>query len=290
MGEAPPVSVVVCTFNDGLFINTCIDSVLAQTFTQFELVVIDDCSTDRTPAILDAYDDTRLRVLHLARNSGTIGAVRARGVQEARGDLLFFLDGDCEASPGWLAAGVEALARSGADAVEGRLVYVRDGYRPTLSDRVVDNSRGGDFMTANMAYRGELLRRHTFDPTYNGVEDRELALRLISLGHTILFLPQMLVYHQKKVWTPRHYLREALVRTPQKLRVKKDYNDWERRVLYPRFDLLLLLCPALLLVPVFTGRVRTLADLKLLPFAWVKALLTRLIIWKFAITEGVLVL
>jgi glycosyltransferase involved in cell wall biosynthesis len=287
--QAPPVSVVVCTFNDERFIAACIDSVLAQTFREFELVVVDDCSTDRTPQIIDACADPRLRVIHRASNSGTIGAVRAFAVRQARGELLFFLDGDCVATAGWLAAGVAAMAGGGAGVIEGKIVYVREGYRRTFSDRVVSNLRGGHYMTANMVYRGAVLREHTFDPAFNGMEDRELVLRLKRLGHAIAFAPEMLVYHQQKTWTPRQYLREGLVRTPQMLKIGQEYDDWKRRVIDPR-SLLLLFFPPLLLVPVLKGRVRTWADLRLLPFAWVRALLTRWLIWKFALTRRVLVL
>lgn len=92
MTNRPLVSVVVPTFNRAHLIREAVDSVLAQTYDHVELIVIDDGSTDDTLAVLGGYADPRLRLIH-QENRGKSGA-RNRGLDEARGDYIAFLDSD----------------------------------------------------------------------------------------------------------------------------------------------------------------------------------------------------
>ena len=88
----PIVSIIMPCLNGEQNIQSAIDSVLAQTFDDFELIVVDNGSTDRTPEILSSVDDPRLRVLSLPER----GVSRARnlGLREARGAFIAFLDSD----------------------------------------------------------------------------------------------------------------------------------------------------------------------------------------------------
>lgn len=95
----PVLSIVVPVFNVEEYFPTCVDSLLAQTFTDFELILVDDGSPDGCPAMCDKYAsrDSRVRVLHQA-NSGPQAAVIA-GVHLARGTYIGFVDGDDWVSP-----------------------------------------------------------------------------------------------------------------------------------------------------------------------------------------------
>lgn len=98
-------SVVVCTYNRAGLVSAAIDSVLAQTWDDFELLVVDDGSDDHTAEVLASYRDSRLHPLH--RPNGGLSAARNTGIEQATGRFVAFLDDDDEASPGWL----EGLAR-----------------------------------------------------------------------------------------------------------------------------------------------------------------------------------
>lgn len=90
---APLVSVILPTYNRAATLGRAISSVLAQSYANFELLVIDDGSTDATPALVGAVQDERLRYLRQDSNAG-VAAARNRGMKAAKGRLIAFLDSD----------------------------------------------------------------------------------------------------------------------------------------------------------------------------------------------------
>lgn len=110
----PLVSVVVPTYNAPQMLRATLDTVFAQTFTDFELVVVDDGSTDDTPQVLASITDPRLRVVRQP-NAG-IGHARNRGIDESRGTYVALLDHDDLWHPEKLATQV-AFTREHADCV-----------------------------------------------------------------------------------------------------------------------------------------------------------------------------
>lgn len=95
MNANPLVSIVIPTFNVRKYIRATIESVLAQTYGNWELLIVDDASTDDTLAVIDAIvgDSDRVRVFGLEANVGA-GAARNVGIKEARGRFIAFLDAD----------------------------------------------------------------------------------------------------------------------------------------------------------------------------------------------------
>jgi glycosyltransferase involved in cell wall biosynthesis len=103
----PLVSVIIPTYNAGSFIETSIDSVLAQTLGDFELIVVDDGSTDDTAVRLARYGS---RIRQLTQPNRGVSRARNRGIQEAQGRWVAFLDADDAWKPTKLARQVELLA------------------------------------------------------------------------------------------------------------------------------------------------------------------------------------
>ena len=97
----PWISVVVCTFNRAELLSVAMGSVLAQTWTDLELVVVDDGSLDDTRAVVAACADSRVRYVH--QENGGLGVARNTGVAHATGTYVAFLDDDDLARPEWLA-------------------------------------------------------------------------------------------------------------------------------------------------------------------------------------------
>jgi glycosyltransferase involved in cell wall biosynthesis len=107
MRSSPVVSVVVPLYNKAPYVRRCLDSILGQTLRDFEVIVVEDGSTDGGAAIVRAYEDSRMRVIAQA-NAGP-GAARNRGVREARAYYVAFLDADDEWGPTYLERGVAEL-------------------------------------------------------------------------------------------------------------------------------------------------------------------------------------
>ncbi|WP_432019427.1 bifunctional glycosyltransferase/CDP-glycerol:glycerophosphate glycerophosphotransferase [Streptomyces sp. 1222.5] len=109
----PRFSLIVPCFKVQGFLPECLDSVLTQSFGDFELIAVDDCSPDGCGAILDEYAgrDPRVKVLHLPENVG-LGRARNAGMPHATGDYLFFLDSDDTLTPGALRAVADRLAEA----------------------------------------------------------------------------------------------------------------------------------------------------------------------------------
>ena len=114
---APPavdVSVIIPVFNREALIGRAIRSVLAQTFSDFELIIVDDASTDRTELEVKAFTDSRIRYVRRTVNGGN-AAARNTGVKNARGRLIAWLDSDDEYAPEFLEEVRATLSETGDD-------------------------------------------------------------------------------------------------------------------------------------------------------------------------------
>jgi glycosyltransferase involved in cell wall biosynthesis len=110
----PLFSVVVPTYNRARLAPRAIASVLAQTLGDFEIVVVDDASTDDTRDAVGRFADPRIRLVTLPENRGAAGA-RNAGIAESRGELISLLDSDDEYDPAFLEKTRAALAGTGPD-------------------------------------------------------------------------------------------------------------------------------------------------------------------------------
>ena len=104
----PLISVVIPAYNRGQTIKYCLDSVVRQTYANIEVIVVDDCSTDETVAMVRKYPDTRVRCVSL-ENKGGAQVARNRGIREAKGEWIAFQDSDDEWMPTKLEKQVRAL-------------------------------------------------------------------------------------------------------------------------------------------------------------------------------------
>ena len=114
MKDNPLISVVIPAFNRQHTITYCLESVLAQTYKNLEVIVVDDCSTDGTVSIVRSNPDSRVRCVALETNAGAQGA-RNRGILEAKADWIAFHDSDDEWLPAKLEKQVSVLAKADYD-------------------------------------------------------------------------------------------------------------------------------------------------------------------------------
>ena len=92
--EETRFSIIIPAYNVEKYIGRAIKSVMNQTFENYELLVVDDCSTDNTVAEIEKLENNKLKLLKTEKNSGTAGAPRNIALEEARGEYIIFLDGD----------------------------------------------------------------------------------------------------------------------------------------------------------------------------------------------------
>ncbi|MER7051199.1 CDP-glycerol glycerophosphotransferase family protein [Streptomyces sp. NPDC000351] len=154
----PKLSLVVPVYNVRAYLPECIDSVLGQDYTDFELIAVNDCSPDGSGAILDEYarHDPRMRVIHLTDNVG-LGRARNAGLEKAEGEYVLFLDSDDTLSDGALKAIAGRLEATGNPEV---LVY---DYARTYWDGRVSRNMRADLLSTegpdvfSLAERPKLL-------------------------------------------------------------------------------------------------------------------------------------
>ncbi|MBO4646562.1 MAG: glycosyltransferase family 2 protein [Lentisphaeria bacterium] len=132
----PSITVIIPVYNTAKYLKACLDSVLSQSLADFEIVAVNDASTDDSPAILAEYaaKDARVRIVDHERNKGLLAA-RVSGVRAAAGKYLLFLDSDDIFLPGFLAKLYRTAERRQADVVHFPLT-VRDRNH-TLSERLI---------------------------------------------------------------------------------------------------------------------------------------------------------
>ena len=129
----PAISVIIPVYRVERYLDACVSSVLAQTFGDFEISLVDDGSPDGCPALCDAWarKDPRIRVIH--RENGGLSAARNTGIEAAKGQFLTFVDSDDLLEPDTLRRAWEAQRQYSADLVVYNLVYVDENNRPLAS-------------------------------------------------------------------------------------------------------------------------------------------------------------
>ncbi|MFF5255304.1 CDP-glycerol glycerophosphotransferase family protein [Streptomyces leeuwenhoekii] len=211
----PKLSLVVPVYKVQGYLPECLDSVLGQDYTDFEIIAVDDCSPDGSGAILDEYArrDARIHVIHLTENVG-LGRARNAGLEKARGEYVLFLDSDDTLSDGALTAISERLAATGDPEI---LVFdyartywdgqVRPNQRADLlkSDgpevfRLAERPQLLDLLQIvwNKAYRRDFITRTglTFPPGY--YEDAPWTFCSLISAERIAVLDRVCVLYRQR--------------------------------------------------------------------------------------------
>ena len=189
--DTPLVTVLLPVYNGSAHLRESVETVLSQSFGDFELLVIDDASTDETPAILASFDDARLRVLVNDRNLGLTPTLN-RGIREARGAYIARQDADDLSDPGRLSAQVSYLEAHPEVGLLGCSYRRIDeagrslGLRPVPTDAVAIRWRLL-FLSA-FAHSSVMIRSATltevgpYDEAFSYAEDYELWSRIARTG------------------------------------------------------------------------------------------------------------
>ena len=154
------ISVIVPVYNTEQYLPRCLDSILSQSFTDFELLLIDDGSTDDSGAICDAYveKDDRIRVFH--KENGGVSSARNLGLKEAKGEWICFVDSDDELLAGGLQTMVDGISEEVDLVMAGYFELEGESLQTDTSsygkDGIIDRNEALHMMypSADMPYMG----------------------------------------------------------------------------------------------------------------------------------------
>jgi glycosyltransferase involved in cell wall biosynthesis len=215
----PFVSVVVPVLDRAGMIGTLLDSLAAQWYPadRHEILVVDNGSTDGTQGVVERYPVTLLS--ETSRRSSY--AARNRGIAAGRGELVAFIDSDCVADPGWLAALVEGSDDPTYGAFAGEVVAFAPSSRP---ERFLARRRVAQHAsmlrhpylpcvtTSNVAYRRAALDRiGAFDAELRSGGDVDLAWRMQEqTPYRIAYRPAAIVAHRNRSTVPAMWRQQQL--------------------------------------------------------------------------------
>ena len=196
----PAISVVLPVRNGERFLREAIDSVLAQTFQDFELIVVDDGSSDSTPSILRGYDDPRLRMLE-RQAEGLVSALNA-GLNAARAPLIARMDADDVSAAGRLERQRGRIEASPRCAMVATWSRVLDEHGRELRIEVLPVDPGDlarRLLLRNPFRHGSTLMRKDavgavggYRDDYGHNEDYDLWVRLVCAGWSLAVVPEVL--------------------------------------------------------------------------------------------------
>src|SRR6266545_40214 len=200
----PRVSVVICSHNGERTLRHCLEGLCRLAYRDYEVIVVDDGSTDRTAAIAQEYDCRLIRT----RNRG-LGSARNTGLRAATGEIVAYLDDDACPDPHWLNYLAATFLRSEHAAVGGPDVAPpRDGLAAECIARVpggpahalLAGHQARYLSGCNMAFRRECLEAiGGFDPRFRAAGDAvDVCWRLLDRGWTLGESPAAMVWHHRR--------------------------------------------------------------------------------------------
>lgn len=209
---SPPVSVIIPTYNCDRYLAEAIESVLQQTYSAWELIIVDDGSMDNTSQVVQPY---AARVRYVYQENQGVSAARNHGMQLAQGEFIAFLDADDFFLPHKLAAQVAVfqaqpqlgMVHSGwwrVDAVGKILIEVEPWHHiPTLN--LESWLRWKPVLPSAMMFRRDWLDRSGgFDPRFPPAEDTDLVLRLALMGCEADWLRQITTGYRQHEGSAMH--------------------------------------------------------------------------------------
>ncbi|MBU7582200.1 MAG: glycosyltransferase [Nostoc sp. TH1S01] len=203
----PKISVIIPTYNSEKTIKTTVDSVLNQSFTNFELIVINDGSTDLTLEIISQIQDSRLKVFSFENAGGNVS--RNRGLQQATGEFVSFLDADDVWTPDKLASQFKALqdnvdakvAYSWTDYIDEHGQFLVSGNHITVNGDVYERLLISNFLENGsnpLIYKEALVELGGFDESLSAAQDWDMWLRLAA-KYSFICVPKVQILYRVSV-------------------------------------------------------------------------------------------
>lgn len=203
---SPTLSVLLPVYNAELYLRQAIDSVLSQTFTDFELLLLNDGSTDGSEKIIENYKDPRIHYIKNERNMGLIATLN-KGLQLARGKYIARMDSDDVCHPERFQKQVQLLETSDTDVVASTVQMMDAGGHPLaawnadlahLTPTSIQSFLPKDNCIAHPSVMGRasILQSYAYQTNQTEAEDYDLWLRLVADGKKICKIQEPLLHYR----------------------------------------------------------------------------------------------
>lgn len=206
----PEVSIIVPVYSVEKYLPKCIESIMHQTFTSFELILVDDGSPDNCGEICDAYakKDSRIEVIH--KKNGGLSSARNAGMKVAQGKYILFCDSDDYVSPHWVEGMYHSAEMYPGACVVCDLKKVSEGYDASSEDISIKAESvvsyfelykmGLSGYSVNKIYNANVLRRNHifFDEQCRFAEDVEFCVKYIQCCDKIILIDDILYFYLQR--------------------------------------------------------------------------------------------
>lgn len=204
----PLVSFLILTFNSEIYLERCLDSVISQDYNEYEVIVIDGGSTDKTLEILQKFSKEYARVQSYTYPKTTIGKARDHGMKHIQGSFIVFLDSDCVLpNPDWLS---KMLGGFDSDTIAGvftfgkydpkdpsilRYSILSNPYRKSVIEPLIGRNNFIPIGTGHIIMRRDLIENAGGFKDLIAAEDIEITLTLANQDYVFRFMPGLEVHH-----------------------------------------------------------------------------------------------
>ncbi len=216
LDRPPRISVVICAYNAERTMDACLASLRTLRYPNYEVIVVNDGSTDRTLEITQRYPEVRI----FSQENKGLSVARNVGIENATGEIVAFTDSDCVVDPDWLTYLAYKFTQNGFVAVGGpNLPPPEDARIPACvaaspggpTHVLIDDEVAEHIPGCNMAFlKSAFDEIGGFDPIYRAAgDDVDLCWRLQNQGHPIGFSPAAMVWHFRRN-TIKAYLKQQM--------------------------------------------------------------------------------
>lgn len=215
------MSIIVPVYNTQIYLESCVDSILAQTINDIEIILVDDGSSDKCGVICDEYalKDSRIKVIH--KENGGLSDARNAGIEIAEGKYVGFVDSDDFIHPNMYEIMLEYAEKENADIVQTEFRYFPDGLEPDQNEiecaafpsvTELATERLKNFYTSKVVLHStvcnKIYRREIFDiirfPVGQYYEDSAILLWTIEKAKIITIIPERLYYYRQRTGSIMH--------------------------------------------------------------------------------------
>ncbi len=230
----PKVSVIMSVYNNDKYVKIAIDSILHQTYKDYELIIIDDGSTDTTPQIIDTYiNHPQVRIIHKQKNEGLQKALNL-GISQAKGEYIARLDADDIALPTRLEQQVKYLDQHPEVALLGSCFYTCNDIgqitgkitipltNKELQEEIPKHNRFGH--STVMLRKSTLVQLNGYDESFISSEDYDLWLRIAEVAEMANLEQFLTIYrmHAKQItYIKRQETSSEAERARQRMRERR---------------------------------------------------------------------